>query len=158
MPVVTFDGQIVVVDTMATVNAAVATLRKFPIVGFDTETRPAFKRGVRHKTALMQLASEDICFLFRLNKLGLPLKLQEYLEDASCRKVGISLHDDWNVLHRHHDVQPQGFTDIQDLVAEHNISDTSLQKLYPFPNFKPVSRSKSGSNTCIISSMLFILS
>ena len=146
MPVATFDHQIVVIDTMATVNAAVATLRKFPIVGFDTETRPAFKRGVKHKTALMQLAGEDICFLFRLNKIGLPVKLHEYLEDPTCHKVGISLHDDWNVLHRQHDVHPQGFTDIQDLVAEHNISDTSLQKLYAILFGKKISKNQRLTN------------
>ena len=80
MELVTFPGQIHVVDSMLTVNAAVNVLRHAAIVGFDTETRPSFKKGVHHKLALIQLSTPDECFLFRVNKIGVPLKLAE-----SCR-------------------------------------------------------------------------
>lgn len=146
LPIVSFDGQIVVIDSMSRVNAAIATLRKFPLAGFDTETKPSFRKGVLHKMALMQISTRDICFLFRLNKIGLPLKLKEYLEDDTCHKVGLSLHDDWNVLHRQHDVHPQGFTDVQDLVGKYNIADNSLQKIYAILFGQKISKSQQLSN------------
>ncbi|MBO7610141.1 MAG: 3'-5' exonuclease domain-containing protein 2 [Muribaculaceae bacterium] len=146
LPVVSFDGQIIVVDSMATVNAAVSTLRRYPIVGFDTETRPSFRRGVLHKMALMQISAPDICFLFRLNKIGLPVKLKQYLEDPSCLKVGLSLHDDWNVLHRQHDVHPEGFIDVQTMVSQFHIADTSLQKLFAILFQQKISKSQQLSN------------
>lgn len=146
MPVISFGGQIVVVDSMATVNAAIETLRKYPLVGFDTETRPSFKRGVLHKMALMQISAPDICFLFRINKIGLPLKLKEYLQDPSCHKVGLSLHDDWNVLHRKYDVVPQGFTDVQTLVPQFHIADTGLQKLFAILFEQKISKSQQLTN------------
>ena len=96
MELVTFPGQIHVVDSMLTVNAAVNVLRHAAIVGFDTETRPSFKKGVHHKLALIQLSTPDECFLFRVNKIGVPLKLAEYLADPACKKVGLSTHDDFN--------------------------------------------------------------
>ncbi len=146
LPVISFGGQIVVIDTMSRVNAAIATLRKYPLAGFDTETRPSFRKGVLHKMALMQISTHDICFLFRLNKIGLPLKLKEYLEDGTCHKVGLSLHDDWNVLHRQHDVHPQGFTDVQDLVGRYHIGDNSLQKIYAILFGQKISKSQQLSN------------
>ena len=120
MPVVAFEGRIVVIDAVSQVRAAVNALCAYPLVGLDTETRPAFKRGVLHSTALMQIAAPDICFLFRLNKIGLPDHLRRYLEDGSRQKVGLSLHDDWSVLHRQHDVKPRGFVEIQDMVARYH--------------------------------------
>ena len=146
MPVISFDGQIVVVDSMATVNAAIATLRKYPLVGFDTETRPSFKRGVLHKMALMQICAPDICFLFRINKIGLPINLKEYLQDESCHKVGLSLHDDWNVLHRKYEVTPQGFTDVQTMVPQFHIADNGLQKLFAILFGQKISKSQQLTN------------
>lgn len=146
MPVVSFDGQIVVIDTLSKVNAAVRTLRKYSLVGFDTETRPSFRRGVLHKMALIQISTTDICFLFRINKIGLPSKLLEYIEDASCHKVGLSLHDDWNVLHRRYDAHPQGFIDIQSMVKQFNIADMGLQKIYAILFGKKISKSQQLTN------------
>ncbi len=130
MPVVSFDGRIVVIDKISQVRAAVDALRTYDLVGFDTETRPSFKRGVLHNMALMQISAPDICFLFRVNLIGLPDHLRRYIEDGTCRKAGLSLHDDWSVLHRQHDVVPRGFTDVQEMVGAFHIGDTSLQKLY----------------------------
>lgn len=131
LPPIEFSGQIYVVDTLSMVNAAVQHLRKQPIVGFDTETRPSFRRGESHKPALVQLATADECFLFRINKLhGLPAKLNDYLEDEACRKVGLSTNDDFNQLRRFGPIQPAGFTELQQLVGDYGITDLSLQKIY----------------------------
>ena len=130
MPVVSFEGEIIVVDTLSKVNSAVAHLRKLPLVGFDTETRPSFKRGERHPVALLQLGGENLCFLFRMCKIGMPESLKNYLEDASCAKVGLSTHDDFNVMHRSYDFTPAGFIELQEMVKQYNIAELGLQKLY----------------------------
>ena len=67
MPVVTYEGQIHIIDSVSQVAGAVRALRQAPIVGFDTETRPSFKRGEMHKVSLMQLSTLTHCFLFRLS-------------------------------------------------------------------------------------------
>ena len=130
MPRVEFKGAIHVVDSMLHVNAAVNVLRKSGVVGFDTETRPSFRKGVMHKTALIQISTASDCFLFRVNKIGVPTVLAGYLADAACLKVGLSLHDDFNVLHRMSDVEPAGFVDLQSIVGEYGIAEFSLQKIY----------------------------
>lgn len=131
MPTVAFDGGITVVDTPEKSRIALRELRRAGIVGFDTETRPSFQRGRLHKVALMQLSTLDHCFLFRLNILGIPHGLREFLEDPEIIKIGLSVHDDFSVMRRIvDDLQPQGFVDLQDYVKFFYINDISLQKIY----------------------------
>ena len=79
MPKIQFSGRIFVIYTENEVNKAIEFLKTQQIVGVDTETRPSFKRGMTHKVALLQIATSDTCFLFRLNRIGMPISLQEFL-------------------------------------------------------------------------------
>lgn len=146
LPQVAFPGQIYVIDNMSMVNSAVRTLRKYDIIGFDTETRPSFKRGRMHKVALLQLSTPNECFLFRLNRIGMPTSLKEYLEDETCVKVGLSVHDDFNALRRLVEIDPKGFVDVQTLAKENHISDISLQKIYAILFDERISKSQQLSN------------
>ncbi len=131
MPQVMFPGDIHVIDSMLHVNEAVRVLSKTPIVGFDTETRPSFRKGVVHKTALIQISTLDDCFLFRTCKIGIPTALASYLANPEYIKVGLSLHDDFKIMSKFDNCnQPQGFIDLQDVVGDYCISDISLQKIY----------------------------
>ena len=71
LPRVSFNGRIVVVLSEQEANRAVEYLLSRPILGFDTETRPSFRRGHVNEVALMQVSDERICFLFRLNLIGM---------------------------------------------------------------------------------------
>ena len=130
MPVVTFPGRIHIIDAISQVKSAVAALRSSSIAGFDTETRPNFKRGERHKVALLQLSTNTDAFLIRLNKTGIPTPLKQYLEDPDIIKVGLSTTDDFHQLTGLCDVHPAGFVELQQLVKEYHITDMSLQKIY----------------------------
>ncbi len=130
MPLVTFPGRIHIIDSISQVKSAVTALQTSPIAGFDTETRPSFKRGERHKVALLQLAIDNDAFLFRLHKTGIPTPLKKYLEDPSIIKVGLSTTDDFHQLTRICDMHPAGFVELQQLVKQYNITDMSLQKIY----------------------------
>lgn len=146
MPMVTFPGKIYIIDSISMVNEAVRVLRKYDIVGFDTETRPSFRRGVVHKVALLQLSTPNECFLFRLNKIGMPSSLKRYLEDENKVKVGLSVHDDFNALRRLVEINPQGFVDMQHLAVKSSISDISLQKIYAILFGERISKSQQLSN------------
>ena len=115
---------------MAKVKSAVTFLNKCDRLGFDTETRPSFKRGVTYKVALMQISTLTDCFLFRLNIVGMPDILKEFLENENITKIGISLKDDFGVLGKVTDANPHGFIDLQHLVPEYGIGDAGLQKIY----------------------------
>ena len=130
LPKVEFKGKIVVIHSQREVKAAVDYLKRQPIVGVDTETRPSFRRGLVYQVALLQVSTLDICFLFRLNMIGLPAELIQLLESENIQKIGLSLKDDLALLKRRAPFRPQGFLDLQDFVKPMGIEDMSLQKLY----------------------------
>ena len=130
LPRVTFQGKIVVVLSEAEANKAVDYLLSADILGIDSETRPVFKKGQHHKVALLQVSTRDICFLFRLNLIGMPPCIIRLLEDTTVLKVGLSLHDDFMMLHQRANFKKGRFIDLQDIVSQFGIEDLSLQKLY----------------------------
>ncbi len=146
LPPAQFTGSIVVVDTAAGVADAVSHLRKADLIGFDTETRPSFKKGQSYNVSLLQLSAPDACFLFRLNKIGMPDSLKQLLEDAGKTKVGLSIHDDFRNLHKTYEFEPQGFVELQDFVTNWSIIDKSLSKLYGILFGKRLSKSQRLSN------------
>lgn len=130
LPKVEFKGKIVVVYSQREVKAAVDFLKRQTIVGVDTETRPSFRRGLVYQVALLQVSTLEVCFLFRLNMIGLPVELIQLLENPQLTKIGLSLKDDLALLKRRASFTPQGFLDLQDFVKTMGIEDMSLQKLY----------------------------
>ena len=126
MPKVLFPGRIFVVYTESDAEKAVAYLKDQRIVGVDTETRPSFKRGTTHKVALLQISTQDTCFLFRLNRIGMPDSLQEFLMSDTL-KIGLSLKDDFNSLRN---PDRGNWIELQEYVGKFGIEDRSLQKIY----------------------------
>ncbi len=130
LPRVLFEGRIVVILTESEAQKAVDYLLSQPILGVDTETRPSFKKGRANKVALLQVASHEVCFLFRLNQLGISPAVKRLLEDKKVPKIGLSWHDDLNMLHKSGDFETGYFIDLQNHVREIGVEDLSLQKLY----------------------------
>ena len=131
MPKVLLPGRIFVIYTESDAEKAVAYLKDQRIVGVDTETRPSFKRGTTHKVALLQISTQDTCFLFRLNRIGMPDSLQEFLMSDTL-KIGLSLKDDFNSLRKRQDMHPDrgNWIELQEYVGKFGIEDRSLQKIY----------------------------
>ncbi len=131
LPRYAFGGRIVVVQSLAEAERAADILMKCERIGIDTETRPSFKKGIVHKVALLQASTSEICFLFRLNMIGLPQCLIDVLEDERVMKVGLSLKDDLQSLRKRHKALHAGnWVDLQAVVAQKGIEDMSLQKLF----------------------------
>lgn len=135
LPQVSFPGRIEVITSKTEANKAVDFLFSQPLLGIDTETRPSFKKGKQNKVALLQISTKHVCFLFRLNIIGLTPSLIRLLEDETIKKVGLSLHDDIHSLTRllvnsSTKLKIGSFVDLQNLVKEIGIEDMSLQKLY----------------------------
>lgn len=147
MPKVLFEGRVFVIYTEAETDKAVEYLMTQQIVGVDTETRPSFKRGMTHKVALLQIATADTCFLFRLNRIGMPESLQKFLM-SDVLKIGLSLKDDFMVLRRRKDVPAEegNWIELQDYVGRFGIDDRSLQKIYANLFGHKISKSQRLSN------------
>ena len=147
LPKEEFPGRIFLIYTEEETDKAVSYLKHQKIVGVDTETRPSFKRGRVHKVALLQISTEDTCFLFRLNRIGMPVSLQEFLKNDTL-KIGLSLKDDFMMLQKRKDVHAEegNWIELQDYVAHFGIEDRSLQKLYANLFGKKISKNQRLSN------------
>jgi len=141
-----FTGRIIPIITERDTNKAVDYLKQFKRVGFDTETRPSFKKGQRYKVSLIQIATEETCFLFRLNHIDIPPALEEFLECKETLKIGLSLKDDFNALRKRVDVTPANFLDLQSYVGQFGIEDASLQKIYAILFNKKISKGQRLTN------------
>lgn len=147
LPAAKYQGEITVVDSPEQVEEAIELLRKSDIVGFDTETRPSFKKGQTHLVSLIQLATRNRCFLFRLNKLGLTDELVNFIEDEAYTKIGLSLHDDFhNMAKLRPGIHPGGFIDLQEYVKKWNIADSSLTKIHAILFGERISKSQRLTN------------
>jgi len=139
-PAETFCGRIVEINTAGKCVEAVNYLSGFEMLGFDTETRPTFKRGEINGVSLIQLATNDICFLFRTNIIGFPPALIQLLSNPNILKIGLSLLDDFHSMRRRKVFTPRGFIDLQNIVNDYGIDDLSLQKIYALLFHKKISK------------------
>lgn len=130
LPMATFDGKIVVIDNPEQVDVALDKLEMEKEIGFDTETKPSFKRGQTFKVSLVQLSTHNTCYLFRLNHIGMPERLKNLLGNEDILKIGVSIHDDFHNLQKLADITPAGFVDLQSFVKQYHIADNSLSKIY----------------------------
>lgn len=130
LPRFSFPGKIVVVQSEDEAKRAVAMLRQQQWVGIDTETRPSFRKGEMHKVALLQVSTEDVCFLFRLCQTGLTKEMLDLLTDPAVLKIGLSLTDDLHMLRQRAHFEPSNWLDLQQYVGEMGIEDRSLQRIY----------------------------
>ena len=127
---VVFNGKIVVVSTPAQAESAVDYLLAQPVLGLDTETRPSFTKGKHYKCSLLQVANQSICFLFRLNYIGMCPAIARLLGDKTVTKVGLAWNNDLLGLRELGEFEAGSFVDLQDLVREIGIEDQSLVKIY----------------------------
>jgi len=141
-----FNGEIIVIDDVDDVDDAVEYLKQFKVIGFDTETRPVFRKNVTRKVALMQLATMDKCFLFRLNRIQYPDVLDDIICNDEVIKVGLSLRDDFAALRQRSDCSPLNFVDLQSFVKDYDIKDMSLQKIYAILFNKKIAKNQRLSN------------
>ncbi len=124
-----FKGEIVVVDDMQKYNEVFPRLRGEDLLGFDTETKPNFKKGRRNQVSLIQLSTGNLACLFRINRIGIPDTLLDLLADASVIKAGVAVHDDIRYLKSVKKFVPGGFIELQTLVKEFGIQSAGLKKL-----------------------------
>ena len=143
---VRFDGEIVVVDTVRDLLRACEVLSAQKIIGFDTETRPSFTSGMVNKVALLQLSTDDVCFLIRLNKVPLDKALIAILQNENIAKVGAAVQNDIAALNALRHFKARGFIDLQNEVGRFGIEDRSLRKLSGIIIGKKVSKAQRLSN------------
>ncbi|MCF6183655.1 MAG: 3'-5' exonuclease domain-containing protein 2 [Bacteroidales bacterium] len=129
LPVRSFEGEIYFIQNNEELKRILPFLRNAEVLGFDTETRPAFKKGISYNVSLLQLATSDKAFLFKLKKLGLPEQILQILADEDIIKTGVAIRDDLKALKKIKYFTPAGFVELQTFSDEYGIEDNGLKNL-----------------------------
>ena len=146
LPLTFFEGEVIVVDRPEMVADAAAYLRQYTVLGVDTEARPSFKRGVHYPTALVQIATLERCYLFRLTHVGMPVEIAEIFANPDICKVGLAFKDDINGLRRRRDFKPANCIDLQSIVCKYGIMELGLQKVFAIVFGKKISKAQQLTN------------
>lgn len=128
-PQLKFGGTIEVVESDAQLEKVLAEILSERVVGFDTESRPSFRKGEHHNVALIQFASEKKAWLLRTCKMGLTAPLLSLLENGRLLKIGASLVDDFSNLRKLHPFSPKGFVDLQKIMPRIGVEGISVRKM-----------------------------
>ncbi len=129
LPIKAFIGEIHLINSLQQIEEVCDYLKQFKILGFDTETRPVFKKKQKRSVALLQLSTPDEAFLFRLNKIGLPDAITEILSSPEITKPGVAIQNDIKELQQRNYFEPKGFVELQKFVRNYDIQDAGLRKL-----------------------------
>ncbi len=146
LPIRAYEGEIVLIDSKEEVTAAVAEIEEYSVVGFDTESRPAFNKGESYPVALLQFATPKKVYLFRVNMLGMDEKISNLLSNPKLIKLGIALHDDKKDLRKLGVSHPDGFKDIHSFIKDKGVINTGLRKLAAMILGFRISKSQQTSN------------
>lgn len=129
LPLYRYEGPVEVVSSLKDVVLAVKTLEKEPLLGFDTESQPAFKRGVTHLPSLIQLAAKDRVFIFQLHLLEGMSAFAPLFENAEIIKAGVGIKDDLMRLKKMGFFNELGFVEISQMTDRLVISNKGLRGL-----------------------------
>lgn len=129
LPPMEFEGEIIEIVTEEGARRAVELLVKEKVLGFDTETRPSFKKGEFYTPAILQLATGTTAYVFRLKFFTIPGELISVLENPEILKVGIGIKDDLVGLGKIMNFKHAGFLELSEEVKKRGIPNPSLRTL-----------------------------
>jgi ribonuclease D len=110
-------------------RAAVLFLGREKVLGFDTETRPAFKKGESYPLSLLQLAAGDGVYIFQIGRINSHKPLAGILADQNVLKTGISVSDDIKKLNDISPFEPSGFIELAGMAAKAGIENSGIRGL-----------------------------
>ena len=146
LELIQYEGPITMIDSLEAFEQAIDQIALEPVLGFDTETRPSFKKGKVYPTSLVQIASLEQAWIIRVNRIGYPGALLELLSDDTPLKIGLGLQDDLRRLRADFQFEPRGFLDLQHYVAAFRIEEKGLKKISGIVLNRRISKSQQVSN------------
>jgi ribonuclease D len=129
LPMGRYQGPIRLIRAPEEADQVAKKLKEEPLLGFDTETRPAFRRGESYRPSLLQLAGADAVYLFQIKQTGLTAGLLDILSDKKIVKAGVSIRDDLKELRELADFAPAGFVELADCAKQAGIKNLGLRSM-----------------------------
>jgi len=129
LPLCRYEGEICLIQTARDIDHALADLQSEQLIGFDTETKPTFRKGDRHLPCLVQVATARKVYLFRLKSPEDCVVPADMLGSPGLLKVGIGLTDDMRALKLLHPFEERNMLDLGTLARQCGMAQTGVRNL-----------------------------
>ena len=128
LPIRRYEGEVRLVESAQALADEAAAIRRESVLGFDTETRPAFRKGESYPPSLVQLAGEAVVWLFPLQRLDCSTVLREIFQSENP-KAGIGVADDLKQMKKVFAFEEANVVDVGALARRHGVEQTGLRNL-----------------------------
>jgi ribonuclease D len=129
LPIRRYEGEVhLVVDEAGAADALKAILQDH-VVGFDTETRPAFRPGESYPPSLAQVATARAVYLFQVRHGEAAQAVAEVLASEHVVKAGVGLADDLKALAKIIPLREKSVVDLGRLAVRHGLKQTGVRNL-----------------------------
>ena len=129
LPSILYEGEIIVIKTNEELSQAINELKKAPILGFDTETKPKFTKGAMNLPSLIQLATDKKVYLIQLKHVNITEELANILSNEEILKVGVAIHEDYRNLSRIYPLKNNGLIDLAKLANQKGLKAQGLRTI-----------------------------
>jgi len=129
LPIRRYEGEVLLVESAADLERALADCRAERVAGFDTETRPSFRPGESYPPALAQFATARAVYLFRLQRPEQCAAVAELLAHAGLVKAGVSVADDLKALKKVTAFEERSVVDLGVIARQRGMKQTGVRNL-----------------------------
>lgn len=129
LPLRQYEGEIRLVRTQPELQQAVDLLMQEKVIGFDTETKPTFRKGKLNAPSLVQCAGANIVFLFQLQWVAMGPEIALLLEAPHIIKAGVSVREDIHELQKMYSFSPANLVDLAEVARACKLETFGLRNL-----------------------------
>jgi ribonuclease D len=129
LPIRRYEGEVRLLESAEALGRAGDEIRRERVLGFDTETRPAFRKGESYPPSLVQLAGASAVWIFQLQRADASVFLKEIFEAENAVKAGIGVTDDLRQLKKVFAFEQASVVDVGTLAKRRGIEQTGLRNL-----------------------------
>jgi len=129
LPLSRYEGSVRLVTTAQDLAEAQADLEGESAVGFDTETRPAFRKGESHLPSLAQVATARAVYLFPLRYEHTHTAIARLLGAAHVVKAGVALANDMGSLRQVFTFTERNVLDLGHVARRCGLAQTGVRNL-----------------------------
>jgi ribonuclease D len=129
LPIRRYEGSVHLVAAPADLQRAMQDICRESVVGFDTETRPAFRPGESYLPSLVQFATADAVYLLQVQQQDYSAALREIFSSERIIKAGVSVADDLRNLKKLFEFEERAVLDLGKVAKRHGLKQTGVRNL-----------------------------
>ena len=129
LPIRRYEGSVRLVAAPPDLQRAMQDIGQESVVGFDTETRPAFRPGESYPPSLVQFATAGAVYLLQVQQQDYSAAMREIFSSAKVIKAGVSVTDDLRNLKKLFEFEERAVVDLGKVAKRHGLKQTGVRNL-----------------------------